>query len=171
MMRIMSGRGARPAHHEAGVTPATPWGDTPPLPWSASNDWFYRIDRLERSRRTAIAMTDTLKPRDSKDVEDAVQSALADGKTLEIVGGGSKRALGRPAPTDLTLDLSRLAGVTLYEPEELVLSARAGTPLAEIEALIAAKGQMLAFEPMDFTPVLGTGSVAAGRAGAAAGSA
>jgi len=116
-------------------------------------------------------MTDTLKPRDSKDVEDAVQSALADGKTLEIVGGGSKRALGRPAQTDLTLDLSRLAGVTLYEPEELVLSARAGTPLAEIEALIAAKGQMLAFEPMDFTPVLGTGSVAAGRAGAAAGSA
>ena len=100
-------------------------------------------------------MTDTLKPRDAKDVEDAVQWALAQSKALEIVGGGSKRAIGRPAQTDLTLDLSGLSGVTLYEPEELVLSARAGTPLAEIEALIAAKDQMLAFDPMDYGPLLG----------------
>jgi glycolate oxidase FAD binding subunit len=100
-------------------------------------------------------MTDTLRPRDGKDVEAAVQAALAGAKTVEIVGHGSKRAIGRPAQTDLTLDLSALAGVTLYEPEELVLSARAGTPLAEIEALIAAKGQQLAFEPMDYGPILG----------------
>ena len=100
-------------------------------------------------------MTDTLKARDAKDVEDAVQWALGAGKALEIVGGGSKRAIGRPAQTDLTLDLSGLSGVTLYEPEELVLSARAGTPLAEVEALIAAKGQMLAFDPMDYGPLLG----------------
>ncbi|MFL5049440.1 MAG: glycolate oxidase subunit GlcE [Xanthobacteraceae bacterium] len=100
-------------------------------------------------------MTDTLKPRDAKDVEDAVQWALAQSKALEIVGGGSKRAIGRPAQTDLTLDLSGLSGVTLYEPEELVLSARAGTPLAEVEALIAAKDQMLAFDPMDYGPLLG----------------
>jgi glycolate dehydrogenase FAD-binding subunit len=100
-------------------------------------------------------MTDTLKPRDVKDIEDAVHWALAQSKALEIVGGGSKRVIGRPAQTDLTLDLSGLSGVTLYEPEELVLSARAGTPLAEIEALIAAKGQMLAFEPMDYAPLLG----------------
>src|SRR5215204_4341546 len=98
---------------------------------------------------------DTLKPRDAKDVEDALQWALGEGKALEIVGQGSKRAIGRPAQTDLTLDLSGLSGVTLYEPEELVLSARAGTPLAEIEALIAAKGQMLAFDPMDYGPLLG----------------
>jgi glycolate oxidase FAD binding subunit len=101
-------------------------------------------------------MTETLKPRDAKDVEDAVQWALAGGKPLEIVGHGSKRALGRPAQTDLTLDLSGLAGITLYEPEELVLSARAGTPLAEIEALVASKGQQLAFEPMDYAAVLGS---------------
>ena len=48
-------------------------------------------------------------------------------------------AIGRPVQTDVTLDLSGLSGVTLYEPEELVLSARAGTPIAEIEALVAAK--------------------------------
>jgi glycolate oxidase FAD binding subunit len=74
---------------------------------------------------------------------------------VEIVGHGSKRAIGRPAQTDLTLDLSGLTGVTLYEAEELVLSAKAGTPLAEIEALLAANGQQLAFEPMDYAAILG----------------
>jgi glycolate dehydrogenase FAD-binding subunit len=100
-------------------------------------------------------MVDTLRPRDAKEVEAAVQSALAGGKTVEIVGHGSKRAIGRPAQTDLTLDLSALTGVTLYEPEELVLSAKVGTPLAEIEALLAANGQQLAFEPMDYAAILG----------------
>src|SRR5712692_10295785 len=102
-----------------------------------------------------MRMADTLKPRDGKDVEDAVRWALGEGKTLEIVGAGSKRALGRPSQSDFTLDLSGLTGVTLYEPEELVLSAKAGTPLAEIEALVASKGQQLAFEPMDYGPILG----------------
>jgi glycolate oxidase FAD binding subunit len=100
-------------------------------------------------------MADALRPRDAKDVEAAVQWALAEGKTVEIVGHGSKRAIGRPAQTDFTLDLSTLTGVTLYEPEELVLSAKAGTPLAEIEALLAAKDQQLAFEPMDYAAILG----------------
>src|SRR5260370_8055678 len=100
-------------------------------------------------------MADLFKPRDQKDVAAAIEWALAGGKTLEVVGGGSKREIGRAAQWDLTLDLSALAGVTLYEPEELVLSAKAGTPLAEIEALVAAKGQQLAFEPMDYGPILG----------------
>jgi glycolate oxidase FAD binding subunit len=94
-------------------------------------------------------------PRDDQDVQDAVTSALSEGKTLELVGQGSKRAIGRAAQWDLTLDLSALSGVTLYEPEELVLSARAATPMAEIEALVASRGQELAFEPMDYGPVLG----------------
>ncbi len=100
-------------------------------------------------------MTDTLKPQNAKDVEDAVSWALAEGKTLEIAGQGSKRALGRPSQSDLTLDLSALSGVTLYEPEELVLSAKAGTPIAEIEKLVAEKDQELAFEPLDYGPILG----------------
>ena len=100
-------------------------------------------------------MTDTLKPRDAKEVEDDLRWALDGDKALEIVGAGSKRAIGRPSQTDFTLDLSSLTGVTLYEPEELVLTARAGTPIAEIEALVASKGQQLAFEPMDYGPVLG----------------
>lgn len=100
-------------------------------------------------------MADTLKPRDGKDVEDAVAWALAEGKTLDIVGQGTKRAIGRPSQSDLTLDLSALSGVTLYEPDELVLSARAGTPMADIAALVDAKGQELAFEPVDYGPLFG----------------
>ncbi len=100
-------------------------------------------------------MADTLKPRDAKEVEDAVCWALGNDKALEVAGQGSKRSLGRPSQTDLTLDLSGLSGVTLYEPAELVLSAKAGTPLAEIEALLEKNIQELAFEPMDYGPLLG----------------
>src|SRR5215471_9831986 len=100
-------------------------------------------------------MADMLKPRDSKEVEDAVRWALGNDKPLELAGQGTKRAIGRPSQTDLTLDLSGLSGVTLYEPTELVLSARAGTPVAEIEALLAENNQQLAFEPMDYGPLFG----------------
>ncbi len=100
-------------------------------------------------------MTDVLKPRDANEVEDAVRWALGNDKALEMVGQGSKRALGRPSQTDTTLDLSGLTGVTLYEPAELVLSAQAGTPLAEIEALLDQNNQQLDFEPMDYGPLLG----------------
>jgi glycolate oxidase FAD binding subunit len=101
-------------------------------------------------------MADTLKPHDAKEVEEAVGWALEGGKALEVVGRGTKRAVGRAAQWDATLDLSGLSGITLYEPAELVLSAKAGTPLAEIEARVAASKQELAFEPMDYGVVLGT---------------
>jgi glycolate oxidase FAD binding subunit len=106
-------------------------------------------------------VTDRLKPRDGKDAEQAVRWALANDKALEVAGAGTKRAIGRPSQTDVTLDLSGLTGVTLYEPEELVLSAKAGTPLAEIEALLAKNNQELAFEPADYGPLFGA---AAGQA-------
>ena len=109
-------------------------------------------------------MPDNLKPRDAKEVEQAIQWALGNGKTFELIGHGSKRAIGRAAQWDATLDLSELSGVTLYEPEELVLSAKAGTPIAEIEALVAASKQELAFEPIDYAVVLG-GPAAAGTIG------
>lgn len=101
------------------------------------------------------SMTDVLKARDAKDVAEAVRWALAEGKALELIGAGSKRALGRPSQSDVTLDVSGLTGVTLYEPQELVLSAGAGTSMAEIEALVAANGQQLDFEPMDYATILG----------------
>src|SRR5262252_8427413 len=100
-------------------------------------------------------MVDTLKARDGKEVEDAVRWALGNDKSLELAGQGTKRAVGRPSQTDLTLDVSGLTGVTLYEPAELVLSARAGTPVSEIEVLLDKHNQELAFEPIDYGPLLG----------------
>lgn len=101
-------------------------------------------------------MVDTrLIPRDAAEVREMVAAAVAEGTPLEIVGHGSKRAVGRPVQAAATIDLCVLSGVTLYEPEELVLAAKAGTPVAEIESLAASRGQALAFEPMDYGPLLG----------------
>lgn len=101
------------------------------------------------------ATSGTYRPRDAAETLDVVRWALAEETPVEVLGQGSKRALGRPVQAAVTLDLSGLSGVDLYEPEELVLTARAGTPLAEVEALVAARGQELAFEPMDHGPLLG----------------
>lgn len=97
----------------------------------------------------------TFTPTSPAEVLSVVQWALAEEAPLEVVGHGSKRAIGRPLQTENTLDLSKLTGVTLYEPAELVLSARAGTPLAEIEKLLAENSQQLAFEPMDYARLFG----------------
>ena len=111
-------------------------------------------------------MTDIAKPRGPKEVEETVRWALSHEKTLDVAGRGTKRGLGRPSQTDLTLDLSALTGVTLYEPEELVLSAKAGTPIADIEKLLDKSKQEMAFEPMDYGPLLG-GAPNAGTIGGA----
>jgi glycolate oxidase FAD binding subunit len=100
-------------------------------------------------------MSEDLRPRDTAEVEQAVQWAVAEAKTLEVMGRGSKRTIGRAAQWDVTLDLSGLSGITLCEPAELVLSAKAGTPLAEVETLLASNAQELAFEPLDYGPLLG----------------
>ena len=100
-------------------------------------------------------MGNALKPNNAEEVLNAVAWAAAEEVPLEIVGHGSKRSVGRPVQAEYNLDLSGLTGVTLYEPEELVLSAKAGTPIAEVEKLLAERNQALAFEPMDFGPLLG----------------
>jgi glycolate oxidase FAD binding subunit len=78
----------------------------------------------------------------------------ADSRPLEPIGLGSKRAIGRPVEAE-PLDLSLLTGVVDYRAAELVLTASAATPLAEIETLLAENGQRLAFEPPDLSPLLG----------------
>jgi len=95
--------------------------------------------------------TARLCPRDAADVAEIVAAAR---RPLEPVGFGSKRMVGRPVTAEL-LDLRALAGVVGYEPAELVLTARAATPLATIEQTLAANGQRLAFEPPDFGRLLG----------------
>lgn len=101
-------------------------------------------------------MAETLHARDERDITETVAWALAGNHRLELRGGGSKAGLGHAVAADHVLDLSRLAGISSYEPEELVLTAQACTAMAEIEALLAQRGQELAFEPPDFGPLLGT---------------
>lgn len=75
---------------------------------------------------------------------------------LEVLGGGSKRALGRPVQSEMTLSLSGFNGISEYQPEELVLTAGAATPLTDIESTLLNNKQMLAFEPMKFGKLLST---------------
>ena len=96
-------------------------------------------------------------PSDAAQAAEVVAWASAESQSLEIVAGGSKRGLGRPPRADHRFDVSRLAGIVDYEPAELILTARAATPLAEIEAQLDAKRQMLAFEPPDWRGLLGGG--------------
>ncbi len=95
------------------------------------------------------------RPTEERELVDIVAAAAAREEALELVAGGSKRGLGRPMQTPHMLDLTGFSGILFYEPEELVLTAGAATPLAEIEAALAAKGQMLGFEPPDWRALLG----------------
>jgi FAD/FMN-containing dehydrogenase len=96
---------------------------------------------------------------------DRMRAARASRAPLQVVGGGTKAFYGE-APRGEPLPMRDLTGITSYEPSELVVTVRAGTPLAELESVLAAKGQCLPFEPPRFAAG-GTvgGMVAAGLAG------
>ena len=95
------------------------------------------------------------RPGSPEELRDLVAWAVAEETPLEVLGNGSKRGLGRPVAASLALGLDRLSGISLYEPDELVMTAAAGTPLATIEAELAERGQELAFEPADYGALLG----------------
>jgi len=87
----------------------------------------------------------------SQQLQDAVRSAAAEGRALHIRGGGSKAFYGRDADrAGEPLDLSGHRGIISYTATELVISARCGTPLAELEAALAERDQVLPFEPPHF---------------------
>ena len=94
---------------------------------------------------------EALCPRDEADLAEAVRGANG---PLRILGGGT-RPVGRPVAGS-ALSTAGLRGVTLYEPGALTLVVKAGTPLAEVERLLAAEGQRLPFEPMDHRDLLGS---------------
>jgi glycolate oxidase FAD binding subunit len=94
-------------------------------------------------------------PATEAEVAEAVRAAAAQRRPLEIVGGGTRRALGRPVAGE-ALVTAGLAAVALYEPAALTLVAGAGARLSAIEAMLAAEGQRLPFEPMDHRALLGS---------------
>ncbi|MDE2578189.1 MAG: glycolate oxidase subunit GlcE [Hyphomicrobiales bacterium] len=93
-----------------------------------------------------------LSPTSEAELIEAVRAARA---PLAIEGGGSKGGLGRPLQAQDTLSLKNLGGVIFYEPAEMVFRARAGTPVAQLEQMLAEHGQMLPFEPMNHQSIYG----------------
>ncbi|MCB1508291.1 MAG: FAD-binding protein [Hyphomicrobiaceae bacterium] len=98
----------------------------------------------------------TTVPASEAEAVDLIREHAARAMPLRILGGGTRKA-GRASGPATLLSTAGLSGITLFEPAEMVLSAKAGTPMAEIEAALDAKGQMLPFEPMDHRRLLGTG--------------
>ena len=97
----------------------------------------------------------TYKPGTPEQLIELIQWAAANNEPLAVRGRGGKAGIGRPFNTDHILDLSGFSGVSQYDPVELVLTAGAGTPLGDIHELLAEQNQMLAFEPPDYSAVLG----------------
>ncbi len=89
-------------------------------------------------------------------VADFVADAVKAGRPLAIEGGGTRGAITRPVQAAETINLSGLTGITLYEPAEMVIGAWAGTPVADMEAALAAENQVFSFEPADYRAALGT---------------
>ncbi len=114
-------------------------------------------------------MTSELVPDDETEAGEMIAAARADRTPLAVCGGNTRADLGRPMQTKATLSSRGLSGIVDYDPAELVIIAKAGTPVAEIEAELAKNGQRFVFEPMDHRPLLGSqgeptiGAIAAGN--------
>jgi glycolate oxidase FAD binding subunit len=113
-----------------------------------------------------------MRPKTCEELARIIGQAAAEGRKLELCGGASKAGVGAPRQAE-PVELTAFSGILDYDPAELVLTAGAGTPLAEIEAAAAEQGQMLAFEPFDHGPLFGRpegkatigGAIAAGVSG------
>ncbi len=109
--------------------------------------------RIRRPEETQLS--DVQRPGADWELQFVIAGCAERRLPIEIVGSGSKRAIGRPVDGTVTITTASLRGISLYEPSELVMSARAGTPLSQVEAELAARGQMLPFEPIDLAPATG----------------
>jgi FAD/FMN-containing dehydrogenase len=108
-----------------------------------------------RRQDSSMSALDIQYPESEEEIARLVVEAGKASRPIEVRGGGTRLDLGRPVQSASVLSVARLSGITNYDPSELVMAARAGTPLAEIEAALAENNQMLTFEPMDHRALLG----------------
>jgi glycolate oxidase FAD binding subunit len=95
-------------------------------------------------------------PADEAEAARIIGAARGRGARLDILGGATRRGLGRPGEGGERLSTQAMAGIVFHEPAEMTLRARAGTPLSVVEAALAAHGQMLPFEPIDHRALYGS---------------
>jgi glycolate oxidase FAD binding subunit len=105
--------------------------------------------------QSTMTSPEVVTPKSEEQIADIVRAAAERKGSFEVVGHGTKRAFGRLTEAGTMLDTSALSGIVKYEPEELVITVRAATPVAEIEAALAGKRQMLGFSPADWGPLFG----------------
>jgi glycolate oxidase FAD binding subunit len=101
----------------------------------------------------------TIAPPDEAGLAAVILAAAERREPLSVQGFGSKAAMLRPVQAAATLSTRNLTGITLYSPRELIISARAGTPMSEIEAALAEHNQHLIAEPPDLSALLGGSAV------------
>lgn len=97
-----------------------------------------------------------LTPQSESEAAEMIANAANSGTRLTIKGNGTRAGFGNAVRSEAVLSSRQLSGITAYNAAEMVLSAKAGTPVAEIEAAIAAHGQSMAFEPTDHRLMMGT---------------
>lgn len=95
-------------------------------------------------------------PKTEEEAASIISDHAARGAALAVVGGNTRSGFGNAIAAEATLSSRSLAGIVAYNPGEMVMTARAGTPVAEIAAALTEGGQMMAFEPMDHRPLMAT---------------
>ncbi|CZT36861.1 glycolate oxidase subunit GlcE [Rhizobium sp. 9140] len=101
-------------------------------------------------------MNDVHYPKIEAEACDLIRQAADTGTALSLIGGNTRAGLGNRVSADVVLCSTGLAGIVEYEPGEMVMTARSGTPLSEVEAALSANNQILAFEPVDHRGMMGT---------------
>lgn len=101
-------------------------------------------------------MNQVFTPSSEAEAADIIRACAADRSTLAISGGGTRSGFGNAVQATAELKSTALSGIVSYTPGEMVMTAKAGTPMATIEAVLAENGQKLAFEPIDHRGIMGT---------------
>mmetsp|Transcript_24644 Transcript_24644/g.29648 ORF Transcript_24644/g.29648 Transcript_24644/m.29648 type:complete len:413 (+) Transcript_24644:1457-2695(+) len=97
-----------------------------------------------------------ISPTSADELVDAVNSAIASGKAINVAGSGTKSAIGNNVDAHVQISTSKLSGVSEYIHSELVMTAKSGTSVSKVQKELTKNNQMLAFEPADYSKLLGT---------------